>query len=86
MKPYVIVGDLGKGSFATVYRGYHEVRPSMHPITQPPNQSMSPYSKRTSRSQSRLSTGAGSVRSSSITYRARSTSSRACPTDILPDC
>ena len=26
VKPYVIVGDLGKGSFATVYRGYHEVR------------------------------------------------------------
>ncbi|KAI0643789.1 Pkinase-domain-containing protein [Trametes meyenii] len=24
VKPYVIVGDLGKGSFATVYRGYHE--------------------------------------------------------------
>ena len=26
VRPYVIVGDLGKGSFATVYRGYHEVR------------------------------------------------------------
>lgn len=26
LRPYVIVGDLGKGSFATVYRGYHEVR------------------------------------------------------------
>ena len=25
VKPYVIVSDLGKGSFATVYRGYHEV-------------------------------------------------------------
>lgn len=24
MRPYVIVSDLGKGSFATVYRGYHE--------------------------------------------------------------
>ncbi|KAI0772765.1 Pkinase-domain-containing protein [Trametes elegans] len=24
VKPYVIVSDLGKGSFATVYRGYHE--------------------------------------------------------------
>ncbi|CAL1709962.1 unnamed protein product [Somion occarium] len=24
LKPYVIVGDLGKGSFATVYRGYNE--------------------------------------------------------------
>lgn len=23
VKPYVIVSDLGKGSFATVYRGYH---------------------------------------------------------------
>ena len=32
VKPYVIVSDLGKGSFATVYRGYHEVRPdSTHP-------------------------------------------------------
>lgn len=26
VKPYVIISDLGKGSFATVYRGYHEVR------------------------------------------------------------
>lgn len=26
VKPYIIVSDLGKGSFATVYRGYHEVR------------------------------------------------------------
>ncbi len=26
LKPYVIVGDLGKGSFATVYKGYNEVR------------------------------------------------------------
>ena len=25
VKPYVLVGDLGKGSFATVYKGYHEV-------------------------------------------------------------
>ena len=31
VKPYVIVSDLGKGSFATVYRGYHEVRP-YHPV------------------------------------------------------
>ncbi|PPQ84964.1 hypothetical protein CVT25_004477 [Psilocybe cyanescens] len=23
-RPYVIVGDIGKGSFATVYKGYHE--------------------------------------------------------------
>ncbi|KAG5720373.1 hypothetical protein E4T56_gene8885, partial [Termitomyces sp. T112] len=23
-RPYIIVGDLGKGSFATVYKGYHE--------------------------------------------------------------
>lgn len=28
VRPYVIVSDLGKGSFATVYRGYHEVRTS----------------------------------------------------------
>jgi serine/threonine-protein kinase ULK/ATG1 len=26
LKPYVIVSDLGKGSFATVYKGYNEVR------------------------------------------------------------
>ncbi|KAH9974492.1 kinase-like domain-containing protein [Lactifluus volemus] len=26
LKPYVIVGDLGKGSFATVYKGYNETR------------------------------------------------------------
>jgi serine/threonine-protein kinase ULK2 len=25
-KPYVIVNEIGKGSFATVYKGYHEVR------------------------------------------------------------
>lgn len=25
-RPYVIVEDIGKGSFATVYKGYHEVR------------------------------------------------------------
>lgn len=31
VKPYVIVSDLGKGSFATVYRGYHEVR--LHCLT-----------------------------------------------------
>ncbi|KAG5644471.1 hypothetical protein DXG03_008295 [Asterophora parasitica] len=24
VRPYVIVGDIGKGSFATVYKGYHE--------------------------------------------------------------
>ncbi|KAF9456734.1 other/ULK/ULK protein kinase [Collybia nuda] len=24
LRPYVIVGDIGKGSFATVYKGYHE--------------------------------------------------------------
>lgn len=27
LRPYVIVGDIGKGSFATVYKGYHEVTP-----------------------------------------------------------
>ena len=26
-RPYVIVEDIGKGSFATVYKGYHEVHP-----------------------------------------------------------
>lgn len=26
VRPWVIDGDLGKGSFATVYKGYHEVR------------------------------------------------------------
>ena len=37
LKPYVIVGDLGKGSFATVYKGYNEVRRSMsyYVTTQP---------------------------------------------------
>lgn len=25
VKPYVIVAEIGKGSFATVYKGYHEV-------------------------------------------------------------
>ena len=28
VRPYVIVTDIGKGSFATVYKGYHQVRPS----------------------------------------------------------
>jgi hypothetical protein len=28
LHPYVISAEIGKGSFATVYRGYHEVRPS----------------------------------------------------------
>ena len=28
-RPYVIVSDIGKGSFATVYKGYHEVRISL---------------------------------------------------------
>jgi hypothetical protein len=27
-RPYIIVSDIGKGSFATVYKGYHEVRAS----------------------------------------------------------
>ena len=31
LRPYVIVSDLGKGSFATVYRGYHEVRNTCSP-------------------------------------------------------
>ena len=25
-KPYILAGELGKGSFATVYKGYHEAR------------------------------------------------------------
>lgn len=25
LRPYIVVGDIGKGSFATVYKGYHEV-------------------------------------------------------------
>jgi len=25
-KPYVVLNEIGKGSFATVYKGYHEVR------------------------------------------------------------
>ena len=29
----MIVSDLGKGSFATVYRGYHEVRRGIRSIT-----------------------------------------------------
>jgi serine/threonine protein kinase len=29
-RPYVIVSLLGKGSFATVYKGYHEVRRAMN--------------------------------------------------------
>lgn len=26
VKPYVISHEIGKGSFATVYKGYHQVR------------------------------------------------------------
>ena len=29
-RPYVIVSLLGKGSFATVYKGYHEVRSAIN--------------------------------------------------------
>jgi len=25
LRPYVMVNEIGKGSFATVYKGYHEV-------------------------------------------------------------
>lgn len=32
---YVLVGDLGKGSFATVYKGYHEVRPTLSSLLPP---------------------------------------------------
>jgi serine/threonine-protein kinase ULK/ATG1 len=32
LRPYVIVSDIGKGSFATVYKGYHEVRLSFSAI------------------------------------------------------
>ena len=35
VRPYVLVGDLGKGSFATVYKGYHSVCiPAPFPMTQ----------------------------------------------------
>jgi len=26
LRPYVVVSEIGSGSFATVYKGYHEVR------------------------------------------------------------
>lgn len=26
VKPYIVVAEIGKGSFATVYKGYHQVR------------------------------------------------------------
>jgi serine/threonine-protein kinase ULK/ATG1 len=26
VKPYVVVAQIGQGSFATVYKGYHQVR------------------------------------------------------------
>lgn len=26
VRPYVVVNEIGKGSFATVYKGYHQVR------------------------------------------------------------
>jgi hypothetical protein len=32
-KPYVIVNDIGKGSFATVYKGYHEVCTMVYSVT-----------------------------------------------------
>lgn len=28
VKPYVVVAEIGKGSFATVYKGYHSVSPN----------------------------------------------------------
>jgi len=29
VKPYVVVAEIGKGSFATVYKGYHSVSPNL---------------------------------------------------------
>jgi len=29
VKPYVVVAEIGKGSFATVYKGYHSVSLSL---------------------------------------------------------
>ena len=28
VKPYVVVAEIGQGSFATVYKGYHSVSPN----------------------------------------------------------
>jgi serine/threonine-protein kinase ULK/ATG1 len=30
VKPYVVVAEIGKGSFATVYKGFHQVRSIAH--------------------------------------------------------
>ena len=33
VKPYVVVAEIGKGSFATVYKGYHSVSRSTSLLT-----------------------------------------------------
>ena len=35
LKPYVVTGHLGRGSFATVYKGLNEVRLLTHPLRAP---------------------------------------------------
>jgi len=37
VKPYVVVAEIGKGSFATVYKGYHSVGPNPSRLACPPN-------------------------------------------------
>lgn len=76
VKPYVIVGDLGKGSFATVYRGYHEVSYRISFRLPDVFGLMHIYSKRTSKLLSRLSAKLVLVLNFLTTYRVRSRSSR----------
>jgi hypothetical protein len=54
LRPYVVVSDIGKGSFAIVYKGYHEVR---SPLTIPRLAGLPYLRKHTNKSLSKPSSG-----------------------------
>lgn len=65
-RPYVIVSDIGKGSFATVYKGYHKVRISVRFLGSLSETPLAPIRTPTTRSQSSPS-GEISLTQSSLT-------------------
>ena len=86
LRPYVIVSSLGKGSFATVYKGYNEVRHRRAPVLLPACSYYSPITRnRVMKSQSRLSVAAASLPSLSRIFRARSTFSNRYPIGTSPN-
>ena len=89
IRPYVITSELGKGSFATVYKGYNEVHiVSLLLMQDIENDKVSRVSScriRRSKSLSRLSVGVGSLRSCWITCRVRLISSSRSRTVTSPN-